>query len=357
MNICDTKFDIDCSDCFEVIRADDNLNFIYGLTPSTQYYLWIIDKFRANYRVLITSGVDGSFDITLSDYPSGMFNKYAGDFEVFLSTDVEGLNVVDLTINAVSYSCVVLAISASTAISCQPNIVDTCSPSFITDSDGVTIFEVGSGEAGTCSPCLDVKSGIQYARPFNSNVHIVYRVGDHAWQIVNNPWNPAPTNPLYCQELVDYWTLKHDNEFGNKFRWTDQSGNEGMTDNGGGAIIVLTLDTLIDNYTGAEWGVNNGILTNNKSWNSAIDECNALNAHGFDDWYLPSDNEYDTIIVRYRVGSTLGIPFLGGGRNIWTSTTNFVTTSNALYITTSNETRTLAKSISSRNYFPIRKKF
>jgi len=159
MSICDTNFSVDCATCFEVSRADNDLNFIYGLTPTTQYYLWIIDKFRNNYRELITSGADGSFDITLTDYPSGMFNKYAGDFEVFLSSDIDGLNVVNVIVATVSYPCVILSISASTEINCQPNIIDTCAPAYITDSNGITIFEVGSGDAGTCTPtetCVDV---------------------------------------------------------------------------------------------------------------------------------------------------------------------------------------------------------
>lgn len=152
MSICNENIDVNCDECYEVSRSDSSLNFIYGLTPSTQYYLWVIDKFRNVYKNLFTSGVDGSFDIDLTDYPDGMFNPYAGDFEVFISSDVAGDTVIPLTVYATPYNCLILTISSATEISCSPNPRSSCDPAYVTDSDGSTIVEVPSGDAFTCTP-------------------------------------------------------------------------------------------------------------------------------------------------------------------------------------------------------------
>lgn len=117
MSICDQIFPANCDECYEVSRADNDLIFNYDLDPSTQYYLWIIDKFNNSYRKLITTGIDGSFTIDPSDavYPSGMFNQYAGDFEVFITSDLEGTTKISFTIYATEYNCLILTITSSRA--------------------------------------------------------------------------------------------------------------------------------------------------------------------------------------------------------------------------------------------------
>ena len=123
MSICDGEIPINCDTCYEVGRADTDLTFIYGLTPTTQYYLWVVDSFNTNYKKLITSGADGSFTIDPSDsvYPGGFFNSFAGDFEIFISSDADGEIVVPLTVYATSYNCVILTITSSSATTCSPN--------------------------------------------------------------------------------------------------------------------------------------------------------------------------------------------------------------------------------------------
>lgn len=176
MALCDIDIDVNCDECYEVSRADNDLNFIYGLTPSTQYYLWVIDKFRNVYRNLFTSGVDGSFDITLSNYPNGMFNKYAGVFELFISTDMDGADVVPLTIYATEYNCILLSITSSTEISCETPNTNNCLPAIV--NDGGTLHEVESNGTYTCT--------------FNGDFNIV--VNQDGVEVYNEAWNAANTN-------------------------------------------------------------------------------------------------------------------------------------------------------------------
>lgn len=187
MTICSENITQNCDVCYEVSRADTDLTFVYGLTPTTQYYLWVIDKFGTSYKVLITSGADGSFtlDPSNSAYPSGMFNEYAGDFELFISTDADGDNVVALTIYATSYNCVILTITSSTNIDCDTPTTPGCEPAYITDSDGSTIFEVDSGESGVCTPCgsSGFDLNIYYNNVLQSSTS--YNEGD----VVNINWN------------------------------------------------------------------------------------------------------------------------------------------------------------------------
>jgi hypothetical protein len=116
MSICDDDIPKNCDECFEVSRTDTDLTFIYGLTPLTEYYLWVIDSFNSNYKVLFTSGADGSFTIDPLNaiYPAGMFNNYAGELEVFISSDEDGINVIPLMIALISYNCVLLTITNCT---------------------------------------------------------------------------------------------------------------------------------------------------------------------------------------------------------------------------------------------------
>lgn len=178
MSICDTEIESVCDECYEVSRSDSDLTFIYGLTPTTQYYLWVVDKFRNSYWKLITSGADGSFTIDPSDgtYPNGMFNQYAGDFEVFISSDLAGENRVNLTIYATTYTCVVLTITSSSEIDCDPYDPSPCDPAIVTD--GANAVAVASGGVYTCGDVTTFRMII------NQN----------GVEIYNQIWSPNDTN-------------------------------------------------------------------------------------------------------------------------------------------------------------------
>ena len=149
---CEDDFSVNCDECYEVSRADDDLTFDYGLTPLTNYYLFVIDKFRNVYSELITTDGSGAFTINPSSvvFPNGMFNQYAGDFEVFLATDSEGANVVSFTLYATVYNCLILSITSSSNIDCTPyNPIQGCDPATV--FDGASTVSVESGGTYTCT--------------------------------------------------------------------------------------------------------------------------------------------------------------------------------------------------------------
>lgn len=175
MAICDNDFDVNCDTCYEVSRADDDLTFVYGLTALTQYYLQIMDIDRNVFTVLFTSGADGSFTIDPTDttYPTGMFNKYAGDFEVWISNDADGTDVVAMTVYGTSYNCVLLTITSDSQTSCDTPTRPGCSPAYITD--GVNDVEVASGDTYVCgtSATLNLVIKVDGDEQYNQVVNAV----------------------------------------------------------------------------------------------------------------------------------------------------------------------------------------
>ena len=223
--------------------------------------------------------------------------------------------------------------------------------------NGTPVGTIVSGVVEIPNPITP--SGIAYSRPKLTGQTTSYRTGDDYWQVLNNQYNPAPTNPTHIATLIDNVTLAANNVFGNTFRFTDQSGAKGINYPMASTADLLTTDTLIDHYTGLEWGVKNAQVGNNKDWDTAIDECLALNVQGFDDWYLPNINEW--ISVADLAGNGLGynVVFGLGARTHFSSTTAYNNTLNALSfnLTTSATYLTNAGKTTLRNYYPVRKRY
>lgn len=113
MKQCGKTFDEDCISCFETTKqspCDATLQFALGLTVGTVYYLWVVDKFANVYREQITVIAGGIVRPTLTEYPDGYFNEFAGAYKLFLSTDAAGLATVNFTIAGTIYSCLIFEI-------------------------------------------------------------------------------------------------------------------------------------------------------------------------------------------------------------------------------------------------------
>jgi len=198
----------------------------------------------------------------------------------------------------------------------------------------------------------DVKSGIAYQRPLPTGQTISYRTGDDAWQLVNNPYNEPPSNPLYCQSLVDFYTLKHDNEFGNRFRFTDELGAQ-----------VYANNYFIDNLTGLGWS--NLEVINNDTWNNAIDSANNSNLNNYNDWYIPNLNELNSLLNNsvskgwVSKGWDYSPLNISSSRFYWTSTTSGRSSSSAMNYAnaTGNYYASIFKTNTSRYHILVRKHF
>lgn len=105
---------IDCSECADVSAApcQSVINLAVGLTPSTQYYLWIRDRFSNLYFDLITVGIYGSVDIDTANFPAGMFETSGVFFDIFITSDSNGVDIIPLNVNpGVTNNCIILSIT------------------------------------------------------------------------------------------------------------------------------------------------------------------------------------------------------------------------------------------------------
>jgi len=226
----------------------------------------------------------------------------------------------------------------------------------VTDNENPSSpIELYGGDTYTCI-VTDPKAGIQYQRPQPTAQLTSYRTGDDAWRVANMPYSDAPANPLYAQELVDFFTLKHDNAFGNRLRFTDINGLQTITSDPTGQPDA-SYRYIVDNLTGLGMAYQSTYVGSNKSWNDAVDECLSLSAYGFDDYYLPNIPEIDSFMANDGNLYNKLLWWAGGSRTQWTSTT-------VRNVSTSARTKQIEgvqsykpKTQTNGNYIPIRQHF
>lgn len=213
-----------------------------------------------------------------------------------------------------------------------------------------------------------IPSGIYYRRPFSSQ-KTSFRTGDAGWHLQNGTFNFSnPTNPAVFQEL-DYsatnwfFTLLHNNAFGNKFRFTNSVGSEALDGmlNFSGAKTYTTGGGInyyvIDHLTGLGFYVANlGNLST--GWNDNIDAAHAqraANLLGFNDWFPVTMAVLHLIQFRdAAAGSVQSILKRGivSGYNEsfpWTCDTQMTATGSAFYYRQGNEFQSIAKTSTSIN--------
>jgi hypothetical protein len=94
------------------------------------YYLWIRDKFGNLWQDTVTGNSDGSFTITLSDFPSGMFTPAFGPMDVFLTTDDMGTIAQVMYFNLEEFNCVILNVDGPIYL------MDDSGCNYLTDDNG-----------------------------------------------------------------------------------------------------------------------------------------------------------------------------------------------------------------------------
>lgn len=88
-------------------------------------------------------------------------------------------------------------------------------------------------------------------------------------------------------KLADFFTLQQNNSFGNTDRFTDING-----------LQVYGDGYKIDNYTGLGWG---NITATQKGLYDHITDATASTDNGFTDWFVPSRNQYQSILSQPEV--------------------------------------------------------
>lgn len=109
---CQEERALSCDSCYEISKeycAAINVN--PGLVEGQNYYLQIVDKFANRRTQQVTIKADGSFDVDTTVLPDNYFNPYAGKFELYLSSDEDGLEDIEMTFESTAYNCVVLNIT------------------------------------------------------------------------------------------------------------------------------------------------------------------------------------------------------------------------------------------------------
>lgn len=177
------------------------------------------------------------------------------------------------------------------------------------------------------------KTGILYRAPLYTQ-KTSYNTGDEGDNMTNGVYNYTP--PLYPDVIQDldytvtaanvYYTLKSNNVFGNKFRFTNGSGAD-LSGAGASGIIIDHLYNLM--WFGTQQGVAS-------SWSNAftiVTASNAANPGGFNNWRLPTKGEWWTILEEHNASTAFRNPFSNLTAGIyWTSTTNPAATTQALNV-------------------------
>jgi hypothetical protein len=201
-----------------------------------------------------------------------------------------------------------------------------------------------------------LNSGILYRAPLYTQ-KTSYNTGDEGNNMSNGVYDYTP--PLYPDVIQDldytataanvYYTLKFNNSFGNKFRFTNGAGAD-LSGAGASGIIIDHLYNLM------WWGTNQGIAT---SWSNAftlVSNANAALTGGFGNWRLPSKGEWWSILEEHNASTAFRNPFSNWPTALyWTSTTNPATTTQALSVFNGRLISTSAKTTNTLRVVLVRK--
>lgn len=196
------------------------------------------------------------------------------------------------------------------------------SPDVNVTRDGLPFASAPAGTTINVTSNCPAPSGILYSRIQPYSQQTSYRVGDVAWHTNNgtfdyvNPTNPAVIQCLDRPNADNFWRLKFNNAFGNKFRFTNSIGNPAATGKLGFVASDFTGSLswyVIDHLTGiAYYTANLGNF--NSNWAGAIDAVHARRSsafYGFSDWFPMNIAHYLSIVEDNPSGPDLTGMFNG----------------------------------------------
>lgn len=108
MGFCN-NIDPNCDVCFEVLygKCNDVLTLSLGLTPSTEFFLNLTDKFDIVTQLTVTTDISGDFTITQT------WTEFFGDIEVEIYSDSDRTILVSIEQDFTAYACVLLTAELS----------------------------------------------------------------------------------------------------------------------------------------------------------------------------------------------------------------------------------------------------
>ncbi len=102
-----------CTTCYnaEISKCPEVISIQAGLTPNTDYYIRVTDKFGNRYGEAITSNGDGDVAITADDtdvYPVGLFDDTGSVLLIEVSVENNPWVPLTMTLGATEQTCIQL---------------------------------------------------------------------------------------------------------------------------------------------------------------------------------------------------------------------------------------------------------
>ena len=208
MSFCDEDVAVNCDECYELSASDClPITIATSLTPTTVYWLICTDKFDNRYDVQVTIDANGYFTIDTDDFPSQLFNKYAGKFTFILSVSAVNVTPVQFSVSGATYSCVIVEWS----VNCCNNtyVPPTACETFL---DGLSEDEIDCicdnvndiCPSITCDPATVENSDQSYQETVASGGPLV--LPDTTYNFyVNNVLKDTETSPTLASETFEIY--------------------------------------------------------------------------------------------------------------------------------------------------------
>lgn len=100
VNICDLCYEMTGEACYSALFIET------GLTPATDYTVWIEDHNERLYTQAVTTDSGGDITLDLSAFDEGMFNAFSGYYIITVSTSDTSQTIEELTVQGQAYQCI-----------------------------------------------------------------------------------------------------------------------------------------------------------------------------------------------------------------------------------------------------------
>lgn len=89
-----------CLCCYEdfLVKCGENIQVFAKMTPDTQYFWIITDKFDRQYQGRVTTDEDGFCVILTGDLPAGLLTEFSGSFKLQFFEETNSCAPVTFTI-------------------------------------------------------------------------------------------------------------------------------------------------------------------------------------------------------------------------------------------------------------------